>query len=203
MGPDRIPRLLSGRPGLSRVEKDPIFDAIVRQLEPRRRRRRTWLYASTVAVAAACVLLVMLARRDREPSFLARGGATPRAAVAVRCGPGPAARCQHGATLAFDLTGTTGYGYVAAFARHVSGKVIWYLPDSDTTWSTRIADHTVDGILATGVVLGDEHPAGQYRVYVLLSHEPWTRAEIRDRFSPDRDSLGDGTVIVTRDLEIP
>ena len=107
--------------------------------------------------------------------------------------------CTHGAKLVFDLHGTTGYRYFAAFAKRSDGMVLWYFPTSDAESSVALP---TSGILDQGIILGDDHPAGMYRVYGVFSRAPFTRAAIRDAFDPTGLTAGPNTKIVVADVVV-
>jgi hypothetical protein len=187
-----IPRLLARRDRLGRIEKDAILEAVLAGVTPRRR-ARWWLALAAPVVAAAIVLVVLWPRHD---DFTARGGTRAVATFKATC----AGACTRGAKLVFDVYGTTSYRYFAAFAKRADGTVLWYFPAADGA-SEAIADST-HGVLEQGIVLGDEHPAGRYRVYGVFSTTPLTRSQIRERFDEATRTAGPGTEIAIVDLEV-
>ncbi len=188
-----IPRLLARRDRLGRVEKDAILEAVLADVAPRRR-ARFWL-AIAAPVMAAAVVLVAIApwRQHASDEFAARGSSRPVATFHATCN----GACTRGGKLVFDVYGTTSYRYFAAFAKRGDGTVLWYFPAPDGT-SLDIAAAT-HGVLDRGIVLGDEHSPGSYRVYGVFSNEPLTRAQIRAVFD---EAARTGTEVVTVDLEV-
>ena len=169
-----IPRLLAGRDRLSRLEKEEILDNVLRNATPRRSR---WWFAALPAVALAAVVLVVALPRSREQSeFTARGSGKPVATFAASCSP-----CTPGGTLVFDVHGTTGYRYFAAFAKRGDGTVLWYFP-AESGASVDLVNQPTHGVLDRGIVIGPEHTPGSYRVYAVFSDQPLTRQQIRERF---------------------
>lgn len=191
-----VARLLAGDDRLSRIEKDAVLDGVLATVAPPRRARWPWL--ALPAVVAAAALVVIAPWRSREPEFTARGGSSSVAALHVTC----AAGCTHGAKLLFDLHGTSSYRYFAAFAKRGDGTVLWYFPTTDAGTSVDLAMLPASGVLDRGIVLGDDHPAGTYRVYGVFSRAPLTRANIRDAFDATHLSAGAGTEVVTADVEV-
>ena len=191
----RIPRLLAGSDRLSRVEKDAILAAVV---PGARRRRVRWLWVAAPVLAASAVLVVLAPwRSGTRDDFAARGSDRAIGALGVACANG----CQPGAKLLFDVHGTTGYRYLAAFAKRADGTVLWYFPVSDAATSVDLAS-APSGVLDQGIVLGAEHAAGHYRVYGVFSQAPLTRAAIRDAFDAEHLTAGVATSVVAADLEV-
>jgi hypothetical protein len=196
-GEDRlISRLLSGRDQLSRGEKDAILDGVLADAAPARRARWGWL--ALPALALAGFLLVPWRSSVPKQDFTARGGGQPAAVMQVTCASG----CTQGAKLVFDVHGTTGYRYFAAFAKAGDGKALWYFPATDSATGLDLSAQPTTGILDRTVVLGPEHPAGTYQVYGVFSKSPLTRSAIRDAFDPTNLTAGEGTKVVSTDLVV-
>jgi len=167
-------RLLAGRRGLSRPEKDAILDGVVARVERRSLKRGLVIGAFTAAAAAATVALVL--RPDDQ--LTAKGGELPPG-FEVTCVPAP---CAQGSKLVFDITSTGGATYFGAWSLMrksfdtdpASATRIWYFPTS-----RRIPDG--GGVLDTGIVLGGEHPPGGYIVEGVFSTEPLDRDALRAR----------------------
>jgi hypothetical protein len=191
-----VSRLLSGRDQLSRGEKDAILDGVLAEAAPRRRARWGWLVLPALALAG--FLLVPWRSSVPNQDFTARGGGQPAAVMQVSCASG----CTRGAKLVFDVHGTTGYRYFAAFAKADDGKALWYFPTADTATGVDLSTQPATGILDRSVVLGPEHPAGAYRVYGVFSKAPLTRSAIRDAFDPSHLTAGEGTQVVSTDLVV-
>ena len=183
-----VSRLLAGRDALSRVEKDELLDRVI--APPPRRTRWAWLALPALAAAAVAVLVV---RPSHESDFGARGGSGSFAALHVRCSPA----CTPGGRLVLDAHGTTGYRYVAAFAKRSDGTVLWYFPATDDATSVEVP---ASGVLDRSIVLGPEHVAGRYQIYGVFSNAPLARAEIRDAFDPARMTAGAATAVVTDEM---
>ena len=193
-----IGRLLAGRNRLSRVEKEQILDNVLAEVAPPRRKR--WLLAAMPAIAAAVIVLLVLApwRTREQNDFTTRGAGNAIGAFEPMC----AHICTTGAKMLFDLNGTTGYRYFAAFSQRADGTVLWYFPSSDEASSLDLAQQLGSGVLEQGIVLGSEHSAGTYRVFGVFSNEPLSRAQIRDRFDPARVTAGAGTSVVEQELVV-
>jgi hypothetical protein len=197
-GDDRlISRLLAGRDRVSRVEKDAILDGVL-GAAPVPRARWPWLVLPALAAAAALFVIAPWHASAPSSGFTARGGSQPVATFNATCAGG----CTQGAKLVFDLHGATGYRYFAAFAQRGDGKALWYFPTADNAIGVDLATLPATGVLDRTVVLGAEHPAGRYRIYGVFSHEPLTRAAIRDAFEPAALTAGEGTEVVTTDVEV-
>jgi hypothetical protein len=164
-------RLLAGRPGLSRPEKEAIVERVLEQVAPRARwRRRVAIGVLVVAGAAASVLVLSpAAPRDELTS---RGGDLP-AGFDVTCVPAP---CTAGSKLVFDITSTAGAAHFAAFARH-GDTLIWYFPSTPEARSRPLPRG--GGVLDTGIALGAEHSPGSYTIEGVFSSTPLDRAAIR------------------------
>jgi hypothetical protein len=182
-------RLLAGRDALSRVEKDDLLDRVLPSPAPRAR----WAWLALPALAAAAVAVLVL-RPAHESELAARGGSGTFAAVHVTCSPA----CTAGGKLVFDLHGTSGYRYFAAFAKRADGTVLWYFPASDDATSAEVTA----GVLDRSIVLGPEHPAGTYTIYGVFSNAPLPRAAIRDAFDPVHMTAGSGTAVVSEEIVV-
>jgi hypothetical protein len=193
-----ISRLLSGRNRLSRLEKEQILDNVLAEVAPRRR-SRLW-FAAMPAVAAAVVLLLVLApwRSREQGDFTTRGAGHSFGAFKPACAHG----CSAGDKILFDLHGTTGYRYFAAFSQRADGTVLWYFPSSDDATSLDLSRQLGSGVLDHGIVIGSEHSAGSYRVFGVFSNEPLSRAQIRDRFDAERVTAGPGTSMIEQELVV-
>jgi hypothetical protein len=190
-----LSRLLAGRDRLSRLEKEQILDQVLAQTAPRRRTR--WWFAAMPAVAAAVTILLVLAPK-REPEFAARGGSQAVGAFKPACAHG----CGAGDKILFDLAGTAGYRYFAAFSQRADGTVLWYFPSSDTDKSVDLSQGLGSGVLDRGIVIGSEHPAGTYKVFGVFSTEPLSRKDLRDRFDDVHVTAGPGTSVVVQELVV-
>lgn len=182
-------RLLAGRDELSRIEKDKIFDAAL----PNARKKMRWVWLAVPALAAI-VLVVVAPWRSHDP-FTARGGGEPVGTMQASCTGG----CAQGGKLLFDLHGTTGYRYFAAFARRGDGPVLWYFPAKDGETSIAVP---ANGVVDRGIVIGPEHTTGTYRVFGVFSTEPLTREKLRDAFDPAHLTAGPDTQVRTTEVEI-
>lgn len=182
---DLASRLLAGKDRLSRIEKEQILDAVLAQAAPAPRRR--WWLAVVPALAAAALLIVITPWKHDD--FTARGGGAPVAMFE------PSA---HAGKLVFDVHGTTGYGYVAAFAQRADGTILWYFPASETGTSAPL--HMIDGVLDRSIAMGSEHTPGTYRVYGVFSRAPLTRDQVRAQI----EGMPRGDVaVVQRELTLP
>lgn len=177
-------RLLAGRRGLSRPEKDAILEGVLAEVAPHRRWHWPALAATVLAGAAAIALWPTAPR----PALTARGGNDLAAGFELSCVPQP---CAVGATLAFDITATGGAAYFSAFARS-DDAWIWYFPRSPDARS--VALPSGGGVLDLGIALGPEHAPGRYTVVGVFSDQPLDRAEVRARIE-----RGEG---VARSLEV-
>lgn len=193
-----LSRLLSGRNRLSRLEKEQILDSVLAETAPRRRAR--WWFAAVPAVAAAVAIVVVLALPSQhEPAeFTARGSGHALAAFEPTCAGG----CVSGSKILFDVAGTEGYRYFAAFSQRSDGTVLWYFPSSDADTSIDLAQQAGSGVLDRGIVIGSEHPAGTYRMFGVFSTEPLSRQQIRERFDDATVTAGPGTSVIERELVV-
>lgn len=191
-------RLLAGRNRLGRLEKEQILDAVLADVAPRRRAR--WWFAVVPAVAAVvAVMLVLGPWRGRAPDELTpRGAGRMLGAFKPTCARG----CTAGEKILFDLHGTAGFRYFAAFGQRADGTVLWYFPSDDDGVGIELAQPLPSGMLDRGIVIGSEHPPGTYRVFGVFSNKPLSRAQIRERFDADHVTAGPGTSVIEQDLVV-
>src|SRR5687767_8072174 len=199
----RAARLLAGKNRLGRIEKDAIFERVLSEVAPR---RRPWFWFALPALATAAIAIVLL-RPSEEPEFGARGGGKPVASFMPTCGgkvPAatteiraivPVAQCARGDKLLFDLHGTSGYRYFAAFTRDGDGNVIWYVDGKPLALR--------DGVFKDAVVIGDEHVPGTHLVYAVFSTKPLSRDRIKAMFADlANGSLGKGSRVIVKGIEV-
>lgn len=164
-------RLLAGRRGLSRPEKEAILHAVLARVEPRPPRWRWRVATAAALVGAVAVAVVLLPGRPRD-ELTARGAALP-AAFEVTCLPAP---CAAGSKLAFAVTSTGDAAFLTVVARR-GQTLIWYFPDTPDGRSVAIPPG--GGVLDRGVVLGPEHAPGDYTIEGVFSREPLDRTAAR------------------------
>jgi hypothetical protein len=187
----QLPRLLAGRNRLGRDEKEAVLEEVLSAVAPRRRARR-WFALAVPALALAALVLWLVPRSQPASEFTARGGDAHVATFAPKCN----GECTQGSKLLFDLQGTTGYRYFAAFAKTPDGSVIWYASGRDLT---RELEH---GVLVDAIVLGDHQP-GRYRVFGVFSDRELSRDAIRELFDDQgRARLTAGVTVVEREVVI-
>lgn len=197
-------RLLAGKNQLSRLDKEEIFENVLREVAPRRApRTRTLgiLVASAVALAAIVALTLPLGRREPDGRFAPRGGLA-QASFELACPSSPRGECRRGDRLLFYLDGHEGYRYFAAFARSADGRVVWYFPSAPKGGGVELAHALRERTLDRAIVLGPEHAQGRHDVYGIFSARPLDRQAIRDRFDAQRLAAGEGTRVVVRALEV-
>ena len=173
---DRLARLLSGRPGLSRPEKEDILDAVLADVAPEETaERRGWfgIVGALVAAAAALVLVLVPGPPPQEATLTARGAGDKPVLTVVCAATSQAGRCDRGGELLFELADARQWRHAAVFAFREDDTVIWY--DDDATLEH--AGETV--LLPMRAKLGADHPPGRYDVAVVLSARPLDRATIR------------------------
>ncbi|MDB4960524.1 MAG: hypothetical protein JWP01_523 [Myxococcales bacterium] len=194
-----IPRLLAGRDRLSQVEKDDILASVLAGVSPPRSRVRWWMgFVPAVALTIAIVVLAPWRSTAPTSELAARGGGQPFAVFQPSCAGG----CERGHKILFDLHGTSGYRYFAAFSKRPDGTVLWYFPDQGQDASVDLVTQPQDGVLDRSIVLGADHPAGVYRVHGVFSREPLTREMIRAAFDETTLSVGPGTQVVVHELVV-
>ena len=191
-------RLLSGRNRMGRQEKEHILDEVLGSVAPRPSRRWWFVALPALAAAAALILFVIPSKETPRDELASRGATRAVAALAVTCPGG----CGAGEKILFDVSGTTGYRYFAAFSRHMDGTVLWYFPATDDGVSLDIASHTRDAVLDRGIVIGTEHAPGTYRVFGVFSMVPLTRVQIRGAFDETSPSAGPGTSVIEKELVV-
>ena len=142
------------------------------------------MVTATLALGAAAGLLLLL-RSDPDDDGPGRpkGARAPTVIPLVAeltCAGAHRAACPAGSRLSIAVTGGREGGYLGAFAEPAGGGTrVWYFSAedgvatlSDSAGETRLASRSI--------VLGPEHPAGRYRVHVVLSDRPLSRREILD-----------------------
>lgn len=190
-------RLLSGRDHLSVLEKDEVLDRVLAATPASAPKRLPWwLFGGVTAAATALIIFVFSpawfspAGKQRQQDFSSRGGVQQRLGFGISCvDEGGAERCRSGSSLLFRTWAPKARPYFACFARGDDGTVVWYAPSGDRKQSldTRLAGF--GGVLGQGVLIGDEHRAGQYTVYGLFSETPLSKSEVRAQLDEDIDSL--------------
>ena len=194
-----IPRLLAGHDRLSRVEKDDILDAVLAGVSPPQRRVRWWMALVPAAMAMVAILAIAPWRSSAPTSELAaRGGSEPFAVFQPTCTDG----CEAGHKILFDLHGTSGYRYFAAFSKRPDGTVLWYFPDAGRSSSIDLVMQPESGVLDRSILLGADHPPGTYRLHGVFSREPLTREMIRAGFDETTLSAGPDTKVVVSELVV-
>ncbi|MDQ3338842.1 MAG: hypothetical protein M4D80_27065 [Myxococcota bacterium] len=185
-------RLLAGRDRLGRIEKDAILANVLADVAPARKRAWWWFAVPAIAVAALVALLVI--PRGKDDEFGVKGGGEAMASFTPTCGASP---CARGGKLLFDLHGTTGYRFFSAFGRDQGGKVIWYVTGRELERALK------NGVLDETVLLGDEHAAGTYRVYGVLSQTPLDRDGIKALFDDTgRVRATPGVEVIEKELVV-
>jgi hypothetical protein len=157
---------LLGEGRMSGPARDRILDAVLaRPARPLWQRVVMWVLP--LSTAAALVFLMV-----RPSEFQARGGGGPVLEAACAVEP-----CRAGATVLFRAGGADAGGFLAAFAIPEGvGERIWYFPSLDGE-CPQVEPSSETQTLPRGVRLGPEQPPGRYRVHLLLSRRPLTRAE--------------------------
>jgi hypothetical protein len=183
----RLARLLSGRPGLSRPEKEEILDAVLARTaaapaaEPR---QHHGLAGVLLAVFAGAAGVLLVASPSSTPpmtdEFTARGAPTGPSLTAVCAATSVAGTCASGGELLFELADAGAWSHVALFAFREDGTAIWYAPQHDDGESLAFEREPAMTLLPRRVRLDDEHPAGRYTVAAVLSRRPLHRPEIRE-----------------------
>jgi hypothetical protein len=166
-----VSRLLAGRRGLSRPEKEAILECVLAQVAPRPVWRRRVAIGVLALSAAAVAALALLPAAPRD-ELTVRGGELPPG-FEVTCVPAP---CAVGAKLVFDITSTGGAAYFAVLARGAD-RVIWYFPSTPEGRSRPLPRG--GGVLDTGITLGSEHAPGTYTIQGVFSDAPLDRAAVR------------------------
>jgi len=104
--------------------------------------------------------------------------------VEVACLGAQLAACPRGATLLFAARTGAPAGYLAAWAEPATGgQRIWYFSADEET--PRV-DAAIAGTrpLSRGVRIGPEHAPGRYRVHVVLSAQPLSKAALTGATPP-------------------
>jgi hypothetical protein len=179
-------RLLAGRRGLSRPEKEAILEGVLERVAPRPR-WRSRLAIGVLALAGAAAGAAVLVPGAPRDELTARGGDLPPG-FDVTCVPAP---CAAGAKLVFDITSTGDAAYFGAFARGAD-RVIWYFPSTPGARSRPLPRG--GGVLDTGITIGAEHAPGTYTIEGVFSPAALDRTAIR--------AAVEGGAAVTRQVTI-
>jgi hypothetical protein len=143
---------------------------------------RGWRLRLGIAIPVAGVAVAVLAIRlgsDRRDPFVAKGGGGSR--IAIECDHGALTACPAGSKLIFRDARAGQPAYLEAYADPVghAGERVWYFPARDRT-APRL-DAGEGALLRDAVVVGPEHPPGDYAIHALVSTRPLDRAEAAAR----------------------
>lgn len=167
-----------GGPAKERIG-DVLGDRVTPQRAPFFTRARNLLMAGMVLAAGAAALVVLLPRTGVD-GFGAKGTGAEGPALEISCVGGSLAACPVGARLLFAVEGADS-GFLAAWADPVAGgERVWYF--SRDSQSPALAPIAGTQISPKAILLGPEHAPGEYRVHVLVTGEPLSRAELGQRF---------------------
>jgi hypothetical protein len=131
-----------------------------------------------LAVAAALVLWVH-ASGDGTGDFRAKGSSRAAPVIDMACLGASLGACPHGSRVAFSLDGGGGEaGFVTAYGDPASpGERVWYL-DNEPVGARAASAGGLPRLVPNAAIVGAEHPAGLYRVTVVVSRRPLARAEL-------------------------
>lgn len=189
-----LSRLLSGRPGLSRPEKEELLEAILAEVEPAARTesaRSWWGVLGALGAAAGAAAVLWVSPVDPDAGFAARGAGQGPQLTVVCAGTTVAGRCNVGGALMFELADAKRFSHAALFAFREDGTALWYAPAHAQGASVAIEHDGGLVLLPTKVELGADHPPGRYTVTAVLSQRPLGRDEIRALYER---SLGDARI---------
>lgn len=180
-------RLLSGREGLSRPDKEDVLATVLARSAP----KRAWwtlpsvrIAALAVATASAIVAVVWLRPAD-DGDFTPRG--TPASSFELSClTNGVAGPCHEGSTVAFRLDTPTP-GHFSALTITADGSALWYFHDVETR----------SGVLDRAPVL-PSLPNGPLTIVGLFTSAPVDKATLRERLERADPSL----TVVRRSLTV-
>jgi hypothetical protein len=167
--------LAAGR--LGGPARDRIFEAVAREVHPRRRRLGLRTLLSVGLVLGGVTAALVLIPRTGDGGFSAKGGVgAGGASLEISCAGGALNACPVGARLLFAVQGAEG-GYLAAWADPTQGgERIWYFSrDSQSPALTPVPGTQV---ATKAILLGPEHAPGDYVVHVLVTGEPLSRAQL-------------------------
>lgn len=196
-------RLLSGRDGLSRANKEVILDGVLDTLSTQasERRRSMWglLIGIGAAVAAAVLIVpqVYVSELTEGQGFSARGKTSGPVLTVLCAADRVAGSCASGSELLFEVANADEYNSVALFSFRPDGAVLWYAPAQlgDRSRAVALAGTT---LLPVRAHLGAEHPAGEYEVVAVFSHEALSRAEIQAAYDSVEQRGDRGPRVVVR-----
>lgn len=191
---DLVPRLLSGRNRISRLEKERVLQQVLSQVAAAEtekvatRRRNRWLWPGLLALASTTAGLALLWRVQQWPSrdgelWTRRGGpvAPGQSQLQTVCSDGQKeVACAPGRRLLLGLSFAPERPFFAAYAVRPDGAVLWYVPAAATQASVDLRAWLRRGYLAESLLLGDEHLPGRYRLYAIFSPQPLERQSLKD-----------------------
>ncbi len=187
-----LDRLLSGGEGPSVQEREEIFDHVMRRVSPLSHRGITpaWILRSAVILcSAACLMLIglLIIPPPENSGFSPRGTALEAGQFQLQCLSGaasPTARnadssmeCYFGDTLVFMIMPPPKARYFSAAALSAKGILIWYFPSENQ--GSLLLPPTAEKVAERGIVIGNEHAKGRYRVFGVFSQKPLSQKEVR------------------------
>jgi hypothetical protein len=177
-GAHRIDVLLTSGP-LSGAQKEQVLRGILGASAPARRAHRVAWFLPVAAVAG----FLLLWRASTAPTvetgvFRPRGGPAGGPLVTVGCHT----TCRRGAVLLFRIDGVPVGRYLAAYAEAPDGRRIWYFPDHDGS-QPRLPPGDGPLALSRGILLGEAHTPGHYRVHLAFTLAPLSREDLRRSWS--------------------
>jgi hypothetical protein len=192
-----LARLLSGR-DVSVLDKEILFESVVRQIDAPRRFGRVGWIAAGLSAAAAVVVFSLL--RSVPDEFAARGNVRPRSFELVCVETGRAGRCPAHGTIAFGMHVEGAETYFGAFARTADDRVIWFFPSLEGR-SQRVNARDADSVLTQGVRLENTIAPGEYQVFGVFSAVALSRDDIKRRLG-ERMQGREGVEVVQRKLVV-
>jgi hypothetical protein len=186
-------RLLSGKEGLSAVDKEEILGNVLAQAQvPRRAWWKLPAFGLGLSAVAASLIAVVYFSVARPDEFVARGVEAPDLEVACMLGE-VRSSCREGSRLLFKVS-PGGARYVSALARAPDHRLLWYFEGVD------LASLPASGVLPEASVLGPEHGTGAFEVIAIFSAERLSKDALRALV--DGPASPKGAVVLRRPLAI-
>jgi hypothetical protein len=193
---EEIERLLS-RGGLGREHKLQLLQRVLASVPTaatgRRRAPWRWRAVGVLSLSGALAVAALWGRPSGQASSTLRAKGTPAAVpiIAMSCLGGSLVACPTGSRIAFWVEGGPRLeggreepGFVTAYADSIArGERVWYLTNEALSAGTSPSTGSPRAVSRAALV-GKDQPNGRYRVSVVLTRHPITRAELA-RLTPD------------------
>jgi hypothetical protein len=173
---DKIDDLLA-RGRLSGPRRERIFEEVDRRVRGGlRARSKFWIVAGPLALAAGLAILLRSQGDGRPEPYAAKG--TSGSTLELACSGGELSSCPRGSKLMFRLQALPSSGFLHAYAEPLEGQErVWYYPTAANP-PPYIEPGLAGQLMGQGIVIGQEHAPGRYRVHLVVASTPLSREEL-------------------------